>query len=406
MKNGLSLLVVFIFSLAISITFQNCGNSSLKANSSGDTIKVPIPGDNSGSDNDGDGNGGGNNGRVFNLENGDNILYVTGGGSNPDLASSRLIYKQFGSEAADTYLDSIIYEQAGVSHESDLPSSYCSDSALPHCRHINNFTCQGIGCFEPDQLIRCHWQNSMSNSDINNLFSAINSLKYGNKVDETYIDGCNNPKLSFNTSKDKLEISLAAKECVPDGDLYAVNGTNEAVKDVFNNELNGLRTLMDAEEQTDFCNNYSTYYWNTTKFTYNSVSGYTPAENAYSYSMSYEGQFVSMKFKEPGENEVCAEAVPIQPSQMDIIFPPGGLKYDVFRAAVAVADAPHSHIIFEDPIDGGAHWKFYMNQISAMTFNGGPYLEQTQSDAIKNLLENTLVELVKSNPDAFVVPCE
>lgn len=400
-KYGLLFTIIFFIGFGISVSFQSCGSSSVQANkaANGDGLQVQVvPNDPNNSDDD-DGGGGSTGGGddeepgdavfSFNLGRGDNIFYRTQNTAVNVLSTARVLAKSY-----YTIFESHIYESTDVQINSDLPTNYCNNSALPHCAHQNPFVCMGFGCFEGPTPVRCHWQKRMTSADVNNTFPTINSLVFLTRQvtpEDPMIDGCNDPVLAFYRESSDVIVSLANRACVPNEMYYATAETGPNLIDLFNDEINNVAQLTDNGGGSEYCNNYSVYAWDTTKFSYESRSGFVPQAQSYFYEVSYEAQFATMRWKVPGDDQIyCATQVPIQPSEMNTLFPDTGLNYEVLRTNVAVADLPTAHITYEDPIDGGSVWRFYMNRGTALTFGGGAIMNEAQADAIQELIENVL----------------
>lgn len=405
MQKAFIAVFVFLVGIGVSISFQNCGGSSLEANDSenGGNLTVDVTNEETGngSGDGGDGTGGGDGGTggggqfSFNLNNGDNIFYTKGGGLSLDLATSRILSKVY-----YTMMESHIYEQRGTTFPRDLPTAYCTNSALPHCVHTTTAPCVGLGCFKGPSPVRCHWQKRMTTPEINNTFQALNAIQFLNRTvtpDEPMIADCNQPILDFFKETQSLQLSLADRGCVPDGMYYSVNDTGNAIEAIFDNELDAIGALMDNGGGSEYCNNYAAYAWDTTKFTYRANSGFTTQINSFFYEVTYENQRVNMRFKESGSNDIlCANMVPVQNTEVDTLFPQDGIQYEVLRTNVAIADAPTSEITYEDPVDGGAVWRLFLTRASALTATGGAIMNQTQGDAISALIQNVLVNRAKT----------
>jgi len=404
--------MIFVVGMGVSMTFQNCGGSSLKANSSdNDNLRVEVLNEDatSGDDDDdgGDGTGGETGEFSFNLNDGDNIFFVKGGGLSLDLATSRILAKVYYS-----MIESHVFEQRGVTFQRDLPSGYCKNSALPHCEHLSTAPCVGLGCFKGPSPVRCHWQKRMSTAEINNTFTALNSIEFLNRsvsATDPMISDCNNPMLYFYKTGSSLELSLANPACVPHGQYYAANESGNNITAIFNNEIDEILALTDNSGGSEYCNNYSAFSWDTTKFIYRAFSGFVRPEDSYRYEVSYEarqlmiqGQLrlvgaVDMIFKEPGDATLyCANNVPVQDTEIeDILFPSEGFLYEILRTNTAIADLSTAEITFEDPVDGGNDWRFFLDRGSALTATGGPIMIGSQADAIKNIVQTVLVNRAK-----------
>lgn len=400
MKKSLGFILLFFAGLLISVTYQSCGESTIKANTSNnDGLQVDVtPGDGNG-DGSGNGNGsggngpggngpGGNNGVFsFNLGSGDNIFYLDGGGMSPNLRSGRLLSKLY-----YTILDSRIFEQRGTVFARDLSKNYCMNSAFPHCDHVNAKPCVGLGCYQTTQPVRCHFQARLSSDDVNTALAAVNGLQFLTRTvtpQDPMISDCDNPKLFLHSSQSSLEVSLADKACVSDGKYYASQG-GDGIKSIFNSELDEVNALG------DFCNNYSLYAWNTTKWTFKSHSGYTRQLQSQFRQVTYDNAKVNIRWKDAGDLKIyCADGVFVNPPGIDIFFPTAGLSYSMQRTNVMVADAPTASITYEDAIDGGAVREFYLDTFTAQSNSGGALLQSTNAQAMKDHIE-VLVGRAKS----------
>jgi hypothetical protein len=407
---------VLIIGLTISMVFQNCGGSSLEANDSNNpvlTVDNPLEdnrqNENSGDGTDGDGDGDGDDdgGFNFNLNNGDNVFYLNGGGQSLDTASSRIL-----ARLDYTMLESHIYEQQGASFDPDIPMSYCQGSALPHCEYRFNEPCRGLGCLETNTPVRCHWQKRLSENDINTVFPMLNELEFLQRVlnpDEMVTPDCNTPILTFFGQETSLELSMAERACVPDGQFFISNDTGDNLATFFNGELDSILSLTDNQGGAEFCNNFSAYVWTSTNVLYISRSGNVPANDEFSFRVNFvprnimidnEQQLagmVDMVFQEAGNDRrfFCANNVPVQPDEiLGVFFPENGVQYEFFRPSVFFPNLPqpHRHITYTDPADNGRDWQFYLDRDSAITERGGAVLLGSQSQALVNLVENVLVQ--------------
>ncbi len=395
MKNVFGLITLFILSLSMSFFYQSCGESSIQANSSGkDGLQVVVTPDNpDGPDGGGDGNGG-NTSFSIELGKGDNIFYLNGGGLSLNLRSARIYSKLF-----STNMESIIYHPAGTVLDPDLSSGYCADSALPHCQHIDRMTCLGIGCHEPNQPIRCHWQKRLSGEEINTALQAINSMFFITREvtpADPMMSDCNDPRLFFYTSKNTFEVSLTDKVCVPDGQFFASQGA-DAVKGVFNAELNRVQNLTMA------CNNFATYVWNSTEWKYRSNSGFTTALNSQFREIDYKNAKSKIRYKNSGNAKTfCNPDVFVNPAEVAAFFPASGINYEVLITDAQIADAPVSEITYKNVGEEG-DWHFLLDQVSAQTYRGGAIISEAQAMAIKQAVE-VLVTRAQSLPTTVECP--
>lgn len=412
MRKGLTFFAVFAASVIFTMVYQSCGDSSIQSNPSsngglqvepGNPPPAPTPGgdgtggdgtggDGTGGDGTGgDGTGGDGTGGVgpfaFNLGNGDNILFVDDAGADSELGMSMVYTKLY-----YTMADTTIYYTDATAPTDDLPTNYCANSAFPHCRTYNGSNCTDFGCFNVNQVVRCNSQSRMNSATITNTFAIINATQFLNRVatpDDPVTPNCNNPKMFFNAETQSLEISLADRSCVPDGKYYATGGGSDVIN-IFSNYLSNVNGAG------VFCNNYSLYAWNTTKFAYLSSPGYTTQQLAQWRAVNYENALVSLRFKDSGDTtEYCATNVYINPPGLDVFFPASGVNYKMVHTGVAVADAPTAQITYEDPVDGGATRTFFMNDISATTNRGGAVIEAAQAQAMRDHVE-VLVNRAKS----------
>ncbi len=397
------------------MVFQNCGGSTLKATSS-DNGGLPVQvfngddvdnGDSGDDDNNGGDNGGGDPGVggnfSFNLAIGDNIFYKVGGGNSLNLATSRILAKLY-----DTYFETHIYEEAGVSFQADLPTDYCENSALPHCAHMQSDACVGYGCFKPDQPVRCHWQKRMSKALENNSLAALSSLRFLNRQvssDDPMIADCNSPLLFFYKENSSLELSLAPRACVDDGQYYATDESKGGVMAIFNNEQDSVAQKMSNDGGEEFCNSYSSYAWNTSKWSYQAGSGMGTFESSFSYQVQYENQRVNMRWKEAGDPTFyCATEVPVQPTELDVFFPASGLQYEIVRTGALLADANTAEITYEDPVDGGSVWRLMLSRATAHTVGGGAVVDSSQASAINQTIREVLVNRARISGMAAECP--
>ncbi len=425
-KKALLAVVTFVIGLGVSVTFQNCGGSSLQANNSenGDGFNVEVL-----DDKNGEGDGGttvGENGEFsFNLNQGDNIFYTNGGGLSLNLSTVRYLRK-----VHYALLESHIYEQRGTTFPRDLPTAYCANSALPHCAHTTTAPCVGLGCFKSDVPVRCHWQKRTSTADGNRIKAALEAINFVNRVvtpNEPMIADCNNPLLYFYSVGKTLDLSLADKACVPDGMYYALDSSGDDVQTIFDTELTDIAALTNNQGDPEYCNKYSAYAWDTSKATYSSRSGFTTPENAYQYDVEFEARVIqvddkdvlagmaNLVFREPQSrggdgNTYCADNVPVQPQEIDAIFPgtemdsnEDGLIYEVMRTQAVIADASTAEITYEDPVDGGSVWRLFLDRGTALTHSGGAILDADQGDAIRNVMETVLVNRAKTS--GLAQPC-
>jgi hypothetical protein len=396
MNKNLGLVLLFFASVMVSIAYQNCGGSTIKANSSDNNgLQVEVlPGDNNNNNQSGDGSSDTNNpgSFSFNLGNGDSIFYVDGGGLSLNLRTGKLL-----SQLYYTILESQIFEPRNGAIANELSTHYCSNSAFAHCRHLNSSGCVGIGC---NQAVRCHSQVRLKTVDINSIFQKINNLRFANRIvtpTDPMIADCENPKLYFDSEKNKLELSLANKACVSNGNYYAIQGGDD-IKSIFNTELDDINSLG------NFCNNYSVYSWNTTKWFYKaSTGGNTPSLQRQFREVYYENAKVKIKWKDAGTAEIlCANDVFVNPPGIDIFFPSLGLDYQMYRTSIHSSDASTAEITYEDPVDGGDVRHFYLNNLTAENYAGGAVLSNVQGQAIKDHIE---VLIARAKSQNFLVTC-
>lgn len=399
--------------LIITMIFQNCGSGSLKANTSNSNNQVNV----TNGDNDGDSSNGSNGSTPgqfsFNLSSGDNVFFTKGGGMSLDLSTSRILAKLY-----YTMMESHIFEQRGTTFNNDLPASFCQNSAHPHCEHTTTAACTGLGCFKGNSPVRCYWQKRMSANDINIAFNALNSLNFVNrKVTEQdpMIADCNDPNLFFYNATSSLELSLADRRCVQNEQYYASEGTGDNVKTVFEDEINDLLGLTDNSGGSEYCNNYAAYSWDTTSVTFRSQSA-SGSANPFSYEITYQARLMSvqgqqalagaanLRFMEPGNSTVfCANNVAVDPTELSgALFPSEGLQYEVLRDQTA-SSFDRAEVVYQDSVDGGKNWKFFLDRNSALVEGGGAIILASQANAIKNLMQTTLINRAKNNGQAQ--PC-
>lgn len=417
MKKGLLFLFIFIAGIATTLIYQNCGGSSIDAKSSG---KDGLPVDVSAGDGDGDGgnggdgdggnggdgdggnggDGGGGSGtdidHKYNVATGDTILFRNIGTAN--LSTSR-----FRKQLYYYFLDTHTYHADNATIANDLPDSYCEKSALPHCLHINEVTCQSIGCTQPSkQIVKCYRQKRLTNAQKDNIAAILNALKFDLRnvtAQDPTIAGCDNPKLFFYGSGNKsLELSLAAKSCVPDDKYFAVAGIN-GVSTLFNSEITSVTN------KTDDCNLYSVYSWDKTKFTYKAQSGFTTAANAELREVTYipptdKKPVAKIRFKERGSTKTyCADKVFINPPELDVVFPAAGIPYSIYHTGAQLADGATTEISYQNATDGANKWQFFLNQTTAQAHRGGAILSEDQADDLKAMIQ-VLITRAKNLPPA------
>lgn len=393
---GIKLFALFVASISLTMMFQNCGKSTAKTSSSDNGgLQVTVTPDGTGGDGSGGdgtggdgtgGDGGTNTEFSFDMSRGDSIYYADGGGMSPDFRSLRVLQKSFYVLA-----ESHIYEQNGTTYNPDLPTSYCKDSALPHCNHLNTMNCLGEGC-PTNKPVACHWESRLSQAEINNTFAAINNLVFLTKTinsSEPQALDCDNPNLSFYSDVvNDVHVSMAQKMCVPEGKYYVSSG-GDGLKDIFENELDAVES---AGAQ---CNNYASYHWQNTKFTYSAQSGFTPPLQRSFREVSYQNQSYSMRWKNSGDMTVyCANNVNF--NQYDAFFPSSGLEYRIDRPNAIVADAPTVQVTYEDPVDNGRVREFYLSSMTSSTHGGGAILDSNQAQAMQSA-----VEALINRADAF-----
>ncbi len=396
MKNVFGLASLFILSLSLTFFYQSCGEKAMQSNSSNTDLQVIVTPDDPNDPNDPDPEVDLEEDGIFaiDLGKGDNIFYLNGGGLSLNLRSARIYSRLF-----HTNLESIIYHTAGTPLDPDLNSAYCADSALPHCQHIDRMTCLGIGCHEPNQPIRCHFQKRMSSAEVSAGLSAINSMAFQNRIvtpEDPMISDCNDPKLFFYSSKNTLEVSLADRACVPNGQYYASQGSS-MIKDFMNAELNRVQNLANS------CNNFATYVFNSTLWKYRSNNGFTTAINSQFRELEYSNAKVKIRWKDSGNNQTfCNPDVFVNPPEMAAFFPDTGIRYDVLRTQAMIADAPVSEITYQNVGEDG-DWQFLLDENSALTYGGGAIISSAQATAIQAAVE-VLVARAKTFTTSVVCP--
>ncbi|MEM7647086.1 MAG: hypothetical protein AAF203_09270, partial [Pseudomonadota bacterium] len=326
----------------------------------------------------------------FNPNRGDSVTFIEGGGLSLDLRTSKVSIQKFYN-----MMESTIYESRGTTFSPfDLPASYCDQSALPHCQHINSVTCQGTDCPPISAPVRCHWQKRMSSADVNNAYGGLSNIGILTRdvtPQDPMIADCNTPGLLFDINGDPLAVSMADYSCVPDKSYYVSQG-GDFLAAVFTTELNRVANLGVA------CNSYSNYSWLSTKWTYASTGGFTIQLNQSFRNVSYEviddvvnGQpvqrgIVDLRWKDAGDLQVyCADDVFF--NEYDALFPEDGLQYEIFRPQAVIADVPTARITYEDPSDGGQVWTFFLDRGSAMSNAGGPILSEADANTVRNTVE-------------------
>ncbi len=389
MKRTFLYTFVFVCSATVSVLFQNCGDSSMRSTeSTGEELTVdiiPEQGNNSSNDFN------------FNLNQGDSVVYNLGSSESAEQSMSRIYGLRF-----YTIKESILFESRGTTFNPDLPESYCENSALPHCIHLNTMTCMGSNCPPLPKPIRCHLQKRMSTREVQTTFDSLNNISFMARAaseDDPFVPDCNTPLLSFVGLDKNLTASLADRSCVPPGDFYISAGAGPILS-LFNNEL------AEVNDLGELCNRYSTYHWSTSSFNYLQQSSVSTAEvNRKIRIINYENQVASLRFKEAGESRFYCANIVMTPAELSIFFPTqaGGLQYLVVRPQDTPVDVDRHEIVYSDPIDGGAHWKFYLNEPAAEALNGGAVLSSPQADLIESLVQSW-VDRVQSSSDNHNCP--
>ena len=413
MSKGFGYLLVFIASVSVTIGYQSCGKSSVKANSSdNDGLQVDVSpltddgADPTAAECDSE------NSLGLNLNCGDNFFYVSTSQATDRVATSRVLIKSY-----YVLMESHVYEAPSVTITNDLPQAYCENSALPHCAHLNNFVCQGFGCFEGPQPVRCHWQKRMNNALQNTTFNALRELRFVTRIvdnENPYVAGCNDPNLSLFKEKSSTDVSLAPKACGPDGRHYAVDPTGEGLRSIFANEISVVESNTNNTDEGEYCNNYSVYSYDTTKFNFRSQSGFVPQDQSFFYEAQYEALpvpndpngtmygSIDLRWKNAGDaTTYCIADFPINKEEIDTFFPSSGLRYEVHRPNGIISDVGTAEITYEDPVNGGANWRFFLTRGSSLTNGGGAIIDSTQAAAIRSMIEDTIIVAAQD----FAQPC-
>lgn len=384
MKHSLLSTFVFVCSVAVSVLFQNCGDSSIRAaESTGEELTVDIiPEQGNNTPND----------FSFNLNQGDSVVYNLGSSESSEQSVSRIYGQRF-----YTIKESILFERSGTVFNPDLHESYCENSALPHCTHLNTITCLGSDCPPLPKPIRCHWQKRMSVSEVQTTFDSLNNISFMTRSaseNDPFVPDCNTPLLSFVGLDKNLTASLADRSCVPPGDFYVSAGVRPILS-LFNNEFEQVN------ERGELCNRYSTYHWSTSSFIYSAQSSDSTAEtNRQIRTINYENQVASLLFKNAGETRFYCANVVMTTDELSVFFPTqdgGGLQYFIVRPQNSQIDVDTHEIIYSSPIDGGAHWKFYMNELAAEAVSGGAVLSSPQAAAIESLVQSWVDRVLSSS---------
>ena len=61
-------------------------------------------------------------------------------------------------------------ETVGAANAVELSASYCANSALPHCRHLNGLGCQGEACAPGNLAVQCSYERMLTQTQINSGF--------------------------------------------------------------------------------------------------------------------------------------------------------------------------------------------------------------------------------------------
>ncbi|MGE4132371.1 MAG: hypothetical protein AB7F86_12085 [Bdellovibrionales bacterium] len=380
--------------LALTLGFQNCSKPK-SAKTDGGTAQATGGGDPGGTVNPG-GNGGGGGG--FQTARGDTIFYLSGALMVPQFKSIKLATKH-----ASAFQVVETTAAQGQAIADDLSVDYCKDSALPHCRHINGKNCLGEACAPVKLPVVCYQEVLMNQAQVTQVYGllgqALSSLS--SKVPDPNvpaISDCDDPYLHlYSDVIADVHVSLADKACIPNGTLYPPSGATD-----YRNAMNGY--IASVEAMGAYCNSYARR-WNTTSFVYDSVSGFTTPDAAYSYHVEYMGnQKANLRFTDPGQAAKCTNAFTVDASELTAFFPDGGLKYEIYRTGAILADAPSAQIDYKDSEDpAGTSWKFFMDEVTAQAHRGGAVLESTQSTAIKNAVQS-LISRAKAQGMAGACP--
>ena len=227
----------------------------------------------------------------------------------------------------------------------------------------------------------------MSTGEVQITFAALNNLSFMTRAvseNDPFVPDCNTPQLSFVGQNKNLTVSLADRSCVPPGDYYVSAGSN-SMRSLFNNEF------LQVDQRGELCNRYATYNWSTTSFQYISQSpNSVPQVSRQVRDVTYENQLARVRFKNSDEDRFyCANIVPSE-TELSILFPTqgsGGLDYSVLRPQSVPTDVAQHQITYINPIDGGGHWQFFLDEDAAATAGGGALLSSQQATAIDDLIQ-------------------
>lgn len=315
------------------------------------------------------------------------------------------------SEKSGHYLlESILFKDGGVSW---LKHSSCLDLSFPHCLYVKERIIKyGDRVDYPFILIHrpleCHWQEWLSQDERAGLFSHIQSIQYsvktGNGTTQPDKNICTLSGLSFNNAIGSLSVILnynfyKDSVCLYSGTKYASLGNIDELESLFENEINKLIAKKDAE---DSCNNYSSYSPKTTKWTYNYKSS-GEAEYRFFTRAEYnaENSTVSLRWtvKGDGNNVQCADNIPLFKEELNVFFPPKGLKYKFYyydSNRGVIADLPTKVITYETPTKDGKYkkWKFHESVDGIFS---GAVLEPNQMKAIENTIHGFISRVKAQN---------
>ena len=391
--------------VALLVLFQNCGNDvQSKRSSNGGALDVEIPpgdnNDNNSNDNTNDNNNNNNSANCaaanratpfsFNLGCNDSFMYQSGTGQTQSFDAIKYTNRYGGT------LETV--EVSGMPSAVDLDMSYCQNSALPHCRHINGKGCQGEACVPGNPAVSCNYEKSPGSAELATFFALINGLSITTNNQDQLIADCDTPNFRFFSDElADVDVSLAQQSCVPKGKLYASSGSAAMI-------LSAGTKISDVKAMGDYCNNYAVgNRFALAKFTYKYRSGLVQANQAQPRTVEYiASQKVNIRYRNPGDAaESCISNFHVNPAEMSAFFPQGGLKYKILKTQALLAnDGPTAEIEYSEPALGTDTLKFLLDDSSAMTYRGGAVLDSAHSTAIKAAVEALITQAEAANQSA------
>lgn len=386
--------------MGLLVLFQNCGNDvQSKKSSNGGALDVEIPpadtggnGGNGGNTGGNGGNGGGGNTAgcaaadratplSFNLACGDAFMYQSGTGQILAFDAVKYTNKYGGT------LETV--ELSGMPSAVDLSAAYCQNSALPHCRHINNKGCQGEACVPGNPAVSCNYEKTPNAADLGTFFTLVNGLSIVTNSQDQMIADCDTPNFRlFSDELADVDVSLAQQACVPKGKLYANAGSAAMM-------LAANSKISDVKAMGDFCNNYAVgNLFEAAKFTYKARSGFGLASQTSSRTVDYiSKQKANIRYRNAGDPvEYCVSNLHVNPAEMQAFFPQAGLSYKVLKTPVALADAPTAEIEYSEPANGTDVLRFFLDNATAQTYMGGAVLDSAHSTAMKAAVEALIAQ--------------